>query len=202
VAGLKKLVSDFATAICRVDAKRPVWGTYQPGIGPHTETETVNLVVRELGMLDPATYASAQVGVPYPAMKRQKCDLVVKLDGEAWHVEVKMMRLMGDNGKANDNILAHILSPYPAHRSALTDCQKLVSSGFGGRHAVLIYGYDYPAWPLEPVMGAFECLAAREVTLSSRTSVTFADLVHPVHRSGAVFGWEVKPLPPAAAAVA
>jgi len=27
---------------------------------------------------------------------------------------------MGDNGKPNDNMLMHILSPYPAHRSALT----------------------------------------------------------------------------------
>src|SRR5262245_26982265 len=103
VAGLKKLVSDFAMAIGRVDARRPVWGSYQPGIGPHTETETVSLVVRELGTLDPATYASARVGVPYPALKRQKCDLTVRLDGEEWYVEVKMMRLMGDNGKANDN---------------------------------------------------------------------------------------------------
>ena len=105
-----------------------------------------------------------------------------------------MMRLMGDNGKANDNILTHILSPYPAHRSALTDCRKLVTSGLNGRHAILIYGYDYPAWPLEPVMDAFECLAGREVKLSERISAPFADLVHPIHRSGTVFGSEVKAL--------
>jgi hypothetical protein len=37
-----------------------------------------------------------------------------------------MLRLMGDNGKPNDNMLMHILSPYPSHRSALTDCQKLL----------------------------------------------------------------------------
>jgi len=52
----------------------------------------------------------------------------------------------------------------------------------------------YPAWPLEPVMDAFECLAGREVTLSERISAPFADLVHPIHRSGTVFGWEVKAL--------
>ena len=33
-----------------------------------------------------------------------------------------MLRFMGDNGKLNDNIVMHILSPYPEHRSALTDC--------------------------------------------------------------------------------
>ncbi len=45
------------------------------------------------------------------------------------------MRLMGDNGKPNDNILTHILSPYPAHRSAVTDCAKLLESGLGDRKA-------------------------------------------------------------------
>jgi hypothetical protein len=178
-------------AICRVDAKRPVWANYQPGIGQRTETETVSLVVRELGTLDPATYASAQVGVPYPAMKRQKCDLVVNVGGEDWHIEVKMMRLMGDNRKPNDNILTHILSPYPEQRSALTDCTKLLSSGFVGRHAILIYGYEYPGWPLEPVISAFEFLAAREVGLSPRATASFDELVHPVHRCGKVFGWEL-----------
>lgn len=36
-----------------------------------------------------------------------------------------MLRLFGDNAKLNDNMLMHLLSPYPAHRSALTDCEKL-----------------------------------------------------------------------------
>ena len=35
-----------------------------------------------------------------------------------WAIEVKMLRLMGDNGKPNDNMLMHILSPYERHRSA------------------------------------------------------------------------------------
>jgi hypothetical protein len=30
-----------------------------------------------------------------------------------WAIEIKMPRLMGDNGKPNDNMLMHILSPYP-----------------------------------------------------------------------------------------
>jgi hypothetical protein len=75
-------------------------------------------------------------------------------------------------------------------------CRRIAAagaSGFDGRHAVLIYGYDYPAWPLEPVMAAFECLATREVALSERISASFSNLVHPVHRGGEVFGWEVTP---------
>jgi hypothetical protein len=76
-----------------------------------------------------------------------------------------MLRLMGDNGKPNDNMLTHILSPYPSHRSALTDCQKLAASGFSGSLAVLIYGYDYDALPMEPAVEAFEQLAEHRVRL-------------------------------------
>ena len=111
--------------------------------------------------------------------------------GDYWFIEVKMMRLMGDNGKANDNILTHILSPYPQHRSALTDCAKLTVSGFNGRYAILIYGYDYDDWPLDPVMAAFEYLASDIVVLSQKHVAQFAGLVHPVHQHGRVFAWKV-----------
>ena len=40
-------------------------------------------------------------------------------------------------------------------------------------------------------MSAFEFLAAREVGLSPRTTALFDELVHPVHRCGKVFGWEL-----------
>ena len=49
---------------------------------------------------------------------------------------------MGDNGKPNNNMLMHILSPYPNGRSALTDCVKLVESGLNGPKAILIYRFD------------------------------------------------------------
>ena len=104
-----------------------------------------------------------------------------------------MLRLMGDNGKPNDNILMHILSPYPAHRSALTDCAKLLNSGLAGRKAILIYGYDYPQWPMDPAIDAFEALATRAADLSARHQATFSELVHSVHQVGRVFGWELKP---------
>lgn len=101
---------------------------------------------------------------------------------------------MGDNGKTNDNILMHILSPYPAHRSALTDCEKLVDAALGEQKAILIYGYDYPDWPMEPVIEAFELLAAQRVQLGPRAVAAFDQLVHPVHQQGRVSGWELKPL--------
>lgn len=59
-----------------------------------------------------------------------------------------MLRIMGDNGKPNDNTLMHILSPYPAHRSALTDADKLARSSLPGEKAIVIYAYEYPLCPL------------------------------------------------------
>jgi hypothetical protein len=106
---------------------------------------------------------------------------------------MKMLRLMGDNGKPNDNILTHILSPYPAHRSALTDCEKLLVSGLGGRKAIVIFGYEYKGWPMEPAVVAFETLAAARVELGSREMAEVGGLVHPVHQRGRVLGWEVRP---------
>jgi hypothetical protein len=102
-----------------------------------------------------------------------------------------MLRLFGDNGKLNDNMLMHILSPYPAHRSALTDCAKLTTSGLAGRTAILIFGYDYEGWAMDPAIEAFETLAAERVILGDRHEAAYDDLIHPVHRRGRVFAWEV-----------
>jgi hypothetical protein len=102
-----------------------------------------------------------------------------------------MMRLMGDNGKANDNILTHILSPYPQQRSALTDCSKLKDSGFNGRLGILIYGYSYQGYPLEPVIHAFELLAQDRCRLSPHAEANFSGLIHPVHHEGAIYVWEL-----------
>jgi hypothetical protein len=195
---LADLVLDVAACIKRVDARRPQAGNvrtgamYQAGIGPHPETQAVNLVVRELATLAPDRYRSRlQIGVPYPA-GRQKCDLCIgNSQGWEWAIEIKMLRIMGDNGKPNDNMLMHILSPYPNHRSALTDCLKLADSGLTGRKAILIYGFDYPSFPMDPAIEAFEVLASRRVRFGTRAVAAYRDLIHPVHREGRVFGWEI-----------
>jgi hypothetical protein len=164
---LTDLVTDFAQGIQAVDSLAPVasssrtGASYRPGIGPHTETQTIKLVMAHLAVAAPLGYASYRLGVPYADGTRQACD--VCLGGPApweWAIEVKMLRLMGDDGKLNDNMLMHILSPYPAHRSALTDCTKLLDSQLGARKAILIYGYDYPGWAMDPGIGAFETLAS------------------------------------------
>jgi hypothetical protein len=110
-----------------------------------------------------------------------------------WAIEVKMLRLMGDNGKLNDNMVTHILSPYPAQRSALTDCTKLVASPLGTQKAIVIYGYDYSGWPMDPAIEAFETLASKQVKLASHAVASFDRLIHPVHQCGRVFGWQLAP---------
>jgi hypothetical protein len=192
---LADLVMDFARAIQVVDAAAPVEGQYQPGIGPLREPRAIERIMDHLAATDPRHYASHQLGVPYGGGTRQKCDIC--LGGPApwgWAIEAKMLRLLGDNGKPNDNKMTQILSPYPAHNSALTDCTKLVSSRLGIRKAILIYGFDYPRLPMDPAIEAFEALASREVNLASRSVATFDGLIHPVHERGRVFGWEVQPL--------
>jgi hypothetical protein len=197
---LSDLVSDFARAIRAVDAHVPValssrtGSSYQPGIGPHTEAQTVRLVMTYLADTDPGQYSPHRLGVPYGDGTRQACDVCLgRPEAWDWAIEVKMLRLMGHNGKLNDNMIMHILSPYPAHRSALTDCAKLLASKLGDKKAILIYGYDYPDWPMDPAIDAFGVLASRQAKFADRAEASFDELVHPVHRRGRVFGWQVEP---------
>jgi hypothetical protein len=198
---LQQIIEDVAVCIKRVDERRPTATnartrvSYQPGIGPHPETAAVLLIAKELVELRPERYRNrVSLGVSYPSSPREKCDLCLgTTPAWDWAVEVKMLRLMGDNGKPNDNMLMHILSPYPTHRSALTDCSKLLRSGLLGRKAITIYGFDYPGWPTDPAIDAFETLARDEVVLGVRVEASFQGLVHQVHERGRVFGWEIQP---------
>jgi hypothetical protein len=128
--------------------------------------------------------------LPYPNAPRQKCDLWIGAPLE-WAVEVKMARFMGDNGKPDPSALKDLLSPWEADRSALTDCVKLAASGFECSKAILIYGFDAADRPLDPAIDAFEMLARARVELGPRHQAEMPSLVHPVHASGRVFGWEV-----------
>jgi hypothetical protein len=194
---LEKLVRDFARGLAAADARHPqsvgvrTGKIYQPGIGPHTETQTLKLVLSKLSRID-QVYVQHSFDVPYRGSSRQRCDWCLGTEPDwDWTIEAKMLRLLGDNGKLNDNMLMHILSPYPAHRSALTDCAKLATSTLNGRKAVLIFGYEYEGWELAPAVEAFETLARERIVLGPRNESPFMDLVHPVHQPGAVFAWEI-----------
>ncbi len=187
---LSELANDFSTSLVRVDSIMPVWPPYQPGIGPHSEAEAVKLITKDMQASHPERYASIALGAQYPERQRQRCDLVIGEPAE-WAVEVKPLRLLGDNGKLNDNMLMHVLSPYPAHRSAVTDVTKLRTSHFDCHLGILIYALDYEDWPMEPAIQAFEALAVRRASLLDRVVVDFHGLVHPVHQRGGVYAWEI-----------
>jgi hypothetical protein len=194
---LEALVRDFARGMRLADARKPQAANartrshFKPGLGPHSEGQTIDLVLRELASTLPAVYGSDVVHreVPYPAAPRSGCDLCLGRDPDwEWAIELKMLRLMGDNGQPNDNMLMHILSPYPANRSAVTDGLKLVQSGLSGRKGIIIFGYEYPDWPMEPVIRSFEVLLAQSVDLSPRVAANLDGLIHPVHNNGSVLG--------------
>lgn len=196
---LATIVRDFANGIIYADAREPQAVNvrskepYQVGIGPHPEAQAVRLVIEEMALHQPNRYKNAiAIGVPYPEFSRQKCDFCIgNPKSWDWAIEVKMLRLLGDNGKLNDNILMHILSPYPKHRSALTDCVKLAESRIGVSKAVIIYGFDHEEWPLMPAIEAFEVLANAKTGLGPRQVAEFGNLIHPIHKRGKVFGWQL-----------
>lgn len=101
-----------------------------------------------------------------------------------------MARFRGDNGKPDDTSLKDVLSPYEADRSALTDAVKLAHSRFPCTKAVLIYGFEYPDRSLDPCIDAFETLA-RKRRAGARLASDSVALVHPVHKVGRVFAWEI-----------
>lgn len=188
---LDEITKSLALGIQIADERRPTAANarsgvlYRPGIGPHTESQTTQMAIAAA-----PSFHEYHFEVPYPLVPRAKCDLCLGEPIE-WAIEIKMLRLMGDNGKLNDNMLMHILSPYPAHRSALTDCQKLATSGFDARTGIVIFGYDYDDWPMDPAIDAFERLASATTALSERSIAAFKSLIHPIHTRGRVFGWEI-----------
>ena len=197
---LSAYVADFAAAMKRVDTLAPCalstrdGRSYRPGIGPHTENQTVSLVMSDLSKQSALRCREKfALQVPYP-VGRSKLDVAFGASPD-WSlcIEMKMLRLMGDNGIANDNMLMHILSPYPQHRSAVTDTEKLLRSGLPGTKAIVIYAYEYPSFPAAPAIAAFEALAKQRVALEPVQAATASDLIHPVHNRATVYGWTISP---------
>jgi hypothetical protein len=113
---------------------------FQARIVTCREVHAVKLVVAQMRLSDPASYSQAEP-VSYPGT-HLKCHLRIGAPLE-WAVEIKMARAFGDNGKLDDTWLKDLLSPYPEDHRALSDGQKLRSSAFSYRKAVIVYGFDY-----------------------------------------------------------
>jgi hypothetical protein len=182
---LQDFVRVFADALWSADARSPVQGKYAPGVGPHTESRTIDLALAQVPP-DAGWASSVRREVPYPNSS-ELCDVV--MPGE-WAMEFKLMRMLRNNGGVEPTMVAHILSPYEG--SAVTDCIKLAGSNFAERRAVVIIAYDYDDYPLEPLTAAFEAVAAQHVELGTRAEAPFDGLGHAHHRRGKVMAWEVR----------
>ena len=185
---LRQIVRDFASAMETADHCRPQATSggstkrqYQPGIGPFGEDDAVAMTVAQMQAANSAAYPNASKR-RYPS-SRQTCDLAL---GELpdWAIEVKCARVGRDNGTYEDAVIKKILSPYADDRSAISDCVKLARSGFAGRQAVLIYGFEDPSRPFSWLIDAFEAVAAQHVVLGARAEAPLRDLVHPIFASG------------------
>ena len=193
---LREIIQHFAGALKEVDERRPVEGSYDPGIGPHPEEEAVSLALQELGESFPGRYAEASPH-PYPSSGRE-CDIVIP---GHWAIEVKLARPYRDNGDVSPYWVKKVLSPYPddypGSRSAVGDCLKLAGSDFEERKALMVIGYEHdpPKIEVGTAVEALELITeeVQGVRLGPRQESSAEDLVHDVFERSTVYGWEVEP---------
>ncbi len=182
---LPTVVDDIANSIVAVDRSRTPFKQFQPGAGPYGEPQLVRAIVDRLN----------QTTVYAGRTKTKRCpDLLI--DG-AWALEIKLARPFGDNGKEAENWSVNLLHPYEGNISVVGDCIKLRGLGVGERKAVVVIGYEHtpPRIRLEPLMAAFEAIAAHvcDIRLGDRIQTRRTGLVHPVHQQLLVVAWEVEP---------
>lgn len=181
---LSTFLGDFADALKAVDSSGLSHKHFQPGIGPYGESDAVRAALHWLKEKTPDRYSLA--------LTKRLPDLLIP--GE-WALEFKIIRPFGDNGKPAEHWSENVLHPYPGNTSSLGDCLKLLQSGFSERKAIVIYGFEHslPQIPLDPAVNAFELLAAEimGIVLGSRIEEQRTGLIHPVHQTLRVFGWEV-----------
>ena len=160
---LKSFVEDFAKSLEIVDkkvspAKNARTGEeYDKRIGPYQEKLLIEHVVSNMKEENSELYKDIQLEVKYPN-DRKRCDVVLNNN---LFIEVKAVRKMRNNGVHEEFLVNHILSPYEADHSFLTDTKKLLESGFDGKKAVVMYGYDYPDFPIDLILGCFELIAEK-----------------------------------------
>lgn len=147
---LATFVDDFVALLPRIDREAPSRpdGRYLPGVGAMTETEVRDAVAEAMARTLGDRYENVRPELPYRGIRGAKCDLAFGevasgADRVGWSIELKRISLVGDNGKNNDFGLAKILSPFPLHRSAIRDAQRLRDRRRTDRGAIVMYGFDF-----------------------------------------------------------
>ena len=186
---LEQFVQHFANAVIAADHTRPKAADAvlsRPGIGTLPEADALHLIAGELELAEPATYAGRiALDVSYPDSPDRTCSICVGAAPDwTFAAEVRMLRLVREDGRLTGNILAH-------HRAAVAACVDLANSPLCKSKAVIIYGFDDPQWPLDPAIDAFERMARAKVELGPRCEAKFDTLWHPVYARGRAFGWSI-----------
>lgn len=158
---------------------------FQAGVGPYGEPQLVKLVAAELNAMP--TYRNS-------VRTKRTPDLLIPNE---WAIEIKITRPYGDNGNEAENWSVNLLHPYRGNTSTIGDCFKLIEYTGPERKAVLVIGYEHapPKIDLPPLIESFEAIAGSvaRIPLSKRIEIRRSGLVHPVHQSLRLVGWEVIP---------
>ena len=139
---------DTNTETTSLDKKKQ---PYLKGIKTMREVSVVKEIVEWWKFKYPEDFTSlsdVKDFYPYPASKKDFCDLVFSSDGESienaeWAIEVKHISFLGDNGKNNDYNVQKMLSPYLKDRSLIHDIHKLRKNPVARKQAVIGYCFNY-----------------------------------------------------------
>ena len=139
----------------------------------------------------PGRYSEHQTEVPYTS-SNGRCDLCLGRSSEwDWAIEAKAVRALRNNGSLEPNQFKQLLSPYPEHQGAVTDATKVLSFSASSYRAVLLWAFDYPKYPVEPLLDVYRFMLDQRVNVLEFAEASFDGLVHPHHKRGQVLAWSV-----------
>ncbi|WP_206537580.1 transcriptional regulator [Natronococcus amylolyticus] len=187
----------FADAIPSVD-ERATHSRWRPGIGPFEEENQIKMIREEVEQRA-SIGESIKHEQPYPNSNR-RVDLLLDDDGDLLPIEAKLIRFRRDNGNIDPNMYKSVFSPFPERSSStmLTDCQKLVESGFGFPCGVLGLYYEandemYTNLCAEGIAEKFtlDVKYWYDIPIETVCIEPFDGLRHPHHQHGAVIAWKI-----------
>lgn len=197
VPDLDTLAEDIAAALSAADARQPTPNPrHRPGIGSLGEGEALPLIAEEMRHLHPERYADLTIGAPLGDARRGPREYGLATGGErGWTILFRFVRLCDEDGSSDVSAIRELLLPFGTRRSVVAQCEHLAVAGGLSRTALLICGFEsadeLTGYPLASTIEAFEVLAKARVELGQRHESNLGELVHPVHRRGRVFAWEI-----------
>lgn len=181
---MEHLLNAIGAALEHIDQSRPQNGNFLPGIGPLRETQLVSRI---------RSYFNQNLNEQYPNARTQRLpDFIIP---DMWAIEFKIVRPFGNNGNSAEHWSSRLLHPYPGNKSSIGDIYRLENLQMNIRKGIVVVSYEHqPAQiSLDPLLNSFELIASDVCGfhLSNRNQVTIPNLIHPIHQTAKVFGWEI-----------